>query len=60
MTTQRQRNAIAFCEEQLEIPFKGDINNYIDVFNYLSRHLNDAKEVYQANLEEASWCMDIY
>lgn len=60
MITQRQRNAIAFCEEQLEIPFEGDINNYADVFNYLSRNLTEAKEVYQANLEEAMFCLDIY
>lgn len=45
MTTERQKNAVAFCEEWLHIEFKGDINNFNDVSSFLSLHLDVAKAI---------------
>lgn len=47
MTTPRQKAAVSFCEELLDIPFTGDINNFRQVSDYLSEYLNDAKYLYQ-------------
>ena len=45
MTTQRQKNAVKFCEEWLQIDFEGDINNFKEVNAFLKNNLNYAKEV---------------
>lgn len=45
MTTERQKNAVAFCEEWLNIEFNGDINNFNEVSSFLSLHLDVAKAV---------------
>ncbi len=46
MTTERQKDAVAFCEEWLNVEFKGDINNFNEVSSFLSLHLDVAKAVY--------------
>lgn len=43
MTTKRQKEAVHFCEKWLQIKFKGDINNFKQVSNFLSKYLEDAK-----------------
>lgn len=43
MTTQRQKAAVHFCEQWLNVPFEGDIENFNQVSNYLSMYLEDAK-----------------
>lgn len=39
MTTKRQKAAIHFCEKWLQIKFKGDINDFKQVSNFLSKYL---------------------
>ena len=43
MTTKRQKAAVNFCEEWLDISFEGDINDFNQVSNFLSIHLDHAK-----------------
>lgn len=44
MTTQKQKNAISFCNEMLSEKFTGDIDNFKEVSNYLALHLDEAKK----------------
>ena len=43
--TERQKKAVVFIEEILDIDFKGDINNYRQVSDFLSEYLENAKEL---------------
>jgi phage/plasmid-associated DNA primase len=47
--TERQKKAVVFIEEILDIDFEGDINNYRQVSNFLNEYLEDAKELYAYN-----------
>lgn len=44
MTTDRQKKAIEFCNNVLSDKFKGDIDNFAEVSNYLALHLDEAKK----------------
>lgn len=45
MTTQKQKkNAISFCNQILSEKFTGDIDNFKEVSNYLTLHLDEAKK----------------
>lgn len=46
MTTNRQKAAVHFCEQWLNITFNGDINNFQQVSYFLSTYLDDAKQLY--------------
>lgn len=46
MTTKRQKAAVHFCEQWLEVVFTGDINNYQQVSNFLSKYLEKAKNLH--------------
>ena len=46
MTTKRQIAALHFCEEWLDIKFKGNINNFRQVSIFLSNNLENAKSEY--------------
>lgn len=58
MTTNKQKEAVRFCERWVDTEFKGDINNYNEVSSFLSEHLERAKIV----AEECSFYInaDIY
>ena len=45
--TSRQIAAVHFCEEWLDISFKGDIKDRQQVSVFLSEHLDDAKNLYE-------------
>lgn len=47
MTTNRQKAAVHFCEQWLNVTFNGDINNFQQVSNFLSEYLEGAKLVYE-------------
>ena len=47
MTTGRQKAAVHFCEQWLNIIFNGDINNFQQVSNFLSEYLEEAKNLYK-------------
>ena len=44
MTTDKQKRAILFCNKVLSEKFEGDINNFREVSDYLSQHLEEAKK----------------
>ena len=46
MTTDKQKAAVHFCEQWLNITFNGDINNFQQVSNFLSEYLEEAKNLY--------------
>ena len=46
MTTDRQKAAIHFCEQWLNITFKGNINNRFEVSIFLGEYLQEAKNIY--------------
>ena len=47
--TERQKKAVVFIEEILDVDFEGDINNYRQVSDFLNEYLEDAKELYAYN-----------
>ena len=46
MTTDRQKAAIHFCEQWLNITFEGNINNRFEVSIFLREYLQEAKNLY--------------
>ena len=46
MTTDKQKAAVHFCEQWLNVTFNGDINNSQQVRYFLSIYLDDAKQIY--------------
>lgn len=46
MTTNRQKAAIHFCEQWLNITFNGDIENRYQVSIFLGEYLQEAKDLY--------------
>lgn len=60
MTTKRQKAAVHFCEQWLKIKFTGDINNYQQVSNFLSKYLSEAKYLYlEVSCEYESYMWDL-
>lgn len=47
MTTSKQKAAISFCEEWLEVKFTGDLENRCQVSHFLSEYLDEAKSLYE-------------
>lgn len=47
--TERQKKAIVFIEEILDIDFEGDRNNYKQVSSFLNEYLEDAKKLNEYN-----------
>lgn len=46
MTTDRQKAAIHFCEQWLNITFNGDIEDRYQVSIFLGEYLQEAKDLY--------------
>ena len=46
MATDRQKAAIHFCEQWLNITFEGNINNRFEVSIFLEEYLQEAKNLY--------------
>ena len=46
MTTDRQKAAIHFCEQWLNVTFEGKINNRFEVSIFLGEYLQEAKNLY--------------
>ena len=47
MTTSKQKSAVHFCEEWLQVSFEGNINNKQEVSNFLGEYLQEAKMLYE-------------
>ena len=45
-STERQRAAVHFCEQWLNITFEGNINNRFEVSIFLGEYLQEAKNLY--------------
>lgn len=56
MTTKRQRDAVRYCENMLDIKFNGDINNFNQVSSFLNQYLEEAK----IREEDILQCYDDY
>lgn len=46
MTTNKQKAAVHFCEQWLNVTFKGNINDFQQVSYFLSIYLDEAKSLY--------------
>ena len=46
MTTDKQKAAIHFCEQWLNITFEGDIEDKHQVSTFLKEYLQEAKDLY--------------
>lgn len=61
MTTNKQKAAVKFCERVLHITFKGDLNNFPQISNFLSENLDEAKDIYleaACDYEAFLWDLD--
>lgn len=43
MVSNKQKHAVRFIVTTLRIPFKGNVDDYNDVSNFLTEHFEDAK-----------------
>ena len=46
MTTNKQKAAVHFCEQWLNIVFEGDIEDKYQVSTFLEEYLQEAKDIY--------------
>ena len=61
MTTDRQKAAIHFCEQWLNITFEGNINDRRQVSVFLGEYLQEAKDLYnevRCEYEAYLWDLD--
>ena len=60
MTTKRQRAAVHFCEQWLNVTFEGNINDKYQVSVFLGEYLQDAKNLYnEVRCEYESYLWDL-
>ena len=45
-STEKQKSAVKFVEEWLNITFTGNINDFYEVSDFLSEYLDEAKQMY--------------
>ena len=60
-STDRQKAAVHFCEQWLNITFEGDIENKYQVSLFLQEYLQDAKNLYdevKCEYETYLWELD--
>lgn len=61
MTTKRQRAAVYFCEQWLNVIFTGDISNEVQVSLFLDEYLQEAKNLYdEIRCEYEAYLWDKY
>lgn len=61
ITTNRQRAAVHFCEQWLNITFEGNINDRCQVSAFLEEYLQEAKDLYdeiRCEYEAYLWDLD--
>lgn len=60
MTTNRQKAAVHFCEQWLNVTFEGNINDFQQVSYFLSIYLDEAKSLYnEVRCEYESYLWDL-
>lgn len=61
MTTEKQKDAVHFCEECLQVEFEGDIDNHKEVSSFLNLYLEEAKDVYNdIRCEFETYIIELY
>lgn len=61
MTTNKQKAAVQFCEQWLDITFEGNIEDKYQVSIFLSEYLQEAKDLYneiRCEYEAYLWELD--
>lgn len=61
MTTDRQKAAVYFCEQWLNVTFEGNIENKYQVSIFLGEYLQEAKDLYnevRCEYEAYLWDLD--
>ena len=61
MTTNKQKAAVHFCEQWLDITFEGNIEDKYQVSMFLSEYLQEAKDLYneiRCEYEAYLWELD--
>ena len=61
MTTNKQKAAVHFCEQWLNITFEGDIEDKHQVSTFLKEYLQEAKYLYneiKCEYEAYLWSLD--
>ena len=61
MTTNKQKAAVQFCEQWLDITFEGNIEDKYQVSMFLSEYLQEAKDLYneiRCEYEAYLWNLD--
>ena len=61
MITDKQKAAVHFCEQWLNITFKGDIEDKYQVSTFLEEYLQEAKDLYneiKCEYEAYLWSLD--
>ena len=61
MTTNKQKAAVQFCEQWLDITFEGNIEDKYQVSIFLSEYLQEAKDLYneiRCEYESYLWNLD--
>lgn len=61
ITTERQRAAVHFCEQWLNITFEGNIKDKYQVSIFLGEYLQEAKDLYdelRCEYEAYLWDLD--
>ena len=61
ITTNRQRAAVHFCEQWLNITFEGNIEDKYQVSAFLEEYLQEAKDLYdeiRCEYEAYLWYLD--
>lgn len=61
MTTDKQKAAVHFCEQWLNITFEGDIEDKNQVSTFLEEYLQEAKDLYneiKCEYETYLWNLD--
>ena len=60
MTTNKQKAAVHFCEQWLNVTFKGNINDFQQVSYFLSIYSDEAKSLYdEVRCEYESYLWDL-
>ena len=61
MTTNKQKAAVQFCEQWLDVTFEGNIEDKHQVSMFLSEYLQEAKDLYneiRCEYEAYLWELD--
>lgn len=60
-STERQKAAVRYCEEWLNITFQGNIDNFLECWVFLGEYLEEAKQTErELSCEYEAYLDDLY